>query len=122
MPFVAANIVQAVANTSDRLALENQTAGSIVTQFTAWNAAIQPIFSTNVQNDRVVRNWLVRSELLQAQLPAGTVLNPSQRQQVIEVVCPLLYATLGAFQNSLITLAQHDAVLAAWNATFGATP
>lgn len=126
MPYVAASIIDAVATTANRVALENQTVGQAYSQFVLWNAGFLPIFNLNDANERVVRNWIVQSKMIEDEftalgLAAGT-LDPAQTQQVVETVCRMLFATREAVNFGLITAGQQAAVLAAWNASLGALP
>lgn len=122
MPFVATTLLQASEYTSERVALENRTATQVLTQFTAFNDQFTPLFDANSVNERTIRNWLVEARLIQNELPAAGTLNPSQRQRVIEVVVRICYATVIAALDGRATAGDVAAVLAVWNATFGAVP
>ncbi len=121
MPVVAANIPDAVQLTTDRVALESRTIGQVRSQYVIFIDAVAGIFDPENQGNRTVRNWLVQANIVLN----GTIDSfPSaiQRQNVINVVERILYATHVNANSTSITFAQQTAVLAAWNASFGALP
>jgi hypothetical protein len=116
----AASISQAIAYTSGNATRAN-VAAALLTTSEAWNLAWGAIFNptTATTAERTVRNWKVESWLVQGQTPAtGTI---QQVQNVINIVCRVLYATQAALAATpaRITAGQEAAVLAAYNASWG---
>jgi len=125
VPDIVVSLTEAMQLTTDRVALENRTVGQVYSQYVIFIGAIGPIFNTNSQNSRTVRNWLVPANIVLATLNAadadtGTI-GPDLRQQVVDVVERILNAT---FTNTdpITTIGERNAVLAAWNASFGTLP
>lgn len=119
MPVVAATLLDAVAYTNPRVGVGNST-NFLQFYISTFNAAWAPSFDPNNANDRTVRNWIVSSKVVEDNTP--TQGNAQQRQAVVDVTVRILFATNAAFSAGRITTAQRDAVLAAWNGSFGAAP
>jgi hypothetical protein len=121
MPFAAATLDTAIANTNQRASLGDLPVNSLLLFYiTTFNALWPSDLDLNSVNNRTVRNWLVRARLVQNQTPVtGTV---QQVQAVVDIACRVMYATSDALTGGRITTAQRDAVLAAWNNSFGLLP
>jgi hypothetical protein len=116
----AASINDAIANANNHATLAN-VANALLSTFTTWNTQWQAIFNaiTSTEAERTVRNWAVQSQLVQNATPAnGTI---QEVQDVVNVVCRVLYATRAAqaATPARISAAQETAVLAAYNASWG---
>ena len=126
MPVVAANLLDAIQLTTDRVALENRTVGEVYSQYVLFIDAIGPIFNTNDQGNRTVRNWLVQANIVLSNLDdfgaVTAVIGPILRQEVVDVVERILYATHVNRNLTSVTAAQQALVLDAWNNSFGALP
>lgn len=119
MPVVAATLLDAVGYTNPQVGIGN-SANFLQFYITTFNTLWSPHFDPNQLNDRTVRNWLVSSKVVEANTPAQG--NAQQRQAVVDVIVRVLYAANAAFSAGRITAAQRDAVLTAWNGSFGAAP
>lgn len=76
-------------------------------------------FSDAVPNDRPVGNWLILIQSELATLPAngtGTAADIARATAVLYRIC---FAGDQAFSDNLITTAQRNALLAAWNDNLG---
>jgi hypothetical protein len=103
----------------------NAISAALAPNLIAFHAAASPLFEDAVANDRPVGNWFV---LLSAAIVR--VQNPPQNLFVTnddipalnlasEILYRLCYAAVGAYTYNLISIAQRDALLAAWNAHIG---
>lgn len=119
MGFVAGTISAAIANTNSRVGLSSQ-AGLLKQNLVTFNSLWKPLFSKDSTRERTVRNWFPCSLALQKDTPATG--NSQERQDVVDVVCRVLYATEAAFAGSRIKQSQRDSVIGAWNNSFGANP
>ena len=82
-----------------------------------------PNFDPSVPNDRTVLNWRLKSLIIQTNVLADPGnLSLEDRDQVVDIVSRVLYATYAAEAAGRITTVQRDAVLAAWNASYGTFP
>lgn len=80
-------------------------------------------FDINNQNDRTVLNWNLKSTIIQARINEfGFTYGLIDRNDEVDVVSRILFATYGAEAAGRITTAQRDAVLTAWNNSFGTIP
>ncbi len=124
MPVVAASLTDAMALTTDRIALENRTAGQVFSQYVIFIDLVQDIFNPENRDERTVRNWMVQAKLTQAALfnfgASFAAIGVILRQDVVDIVERILNAT--HVNTAQIPVAQRTAVLAAWNASFGALP
>jgi hypothetical protein len=118
MAIVAATLEQAIGITNSQIALGNAANKLLfaIQSFNVWGSS----FNTGSPNDRTVRDWLVQSQLVQSQTPNQG--NAQQRQNVVDIVCRVCWATIGARADGRITVGQRDAVLAAWNGSVGLLP
>lgn len=119
MPIVAATLLDAVAFTNSRTDLGN-TAGLLFFYISTFNNSWAPNFNPNLNSDRPIRNWIISSRITQDNTP--TTGSAQQKQAVVDAAVRVLYAANAAFTAGRITTAQRDAVLAAWNSSFGAVP
>lgn len=127
MPVVAADIFEAITLTTERVALENRTAGQVYSQLVLFIDGVEAIgLDLSNEGNRTVRNWLIQARLIQAELanfgaPFATI-GPAQRQEVVDIAGRIMYAADVAVGFGNITAPQRAAVLAAWNASFGLLP
>lgn len=119
MAVVATTLNDAIALTNQQVGLGNPL-NLLNQQITQFTAAWTPNFDRLNENDRTLRNWEVRSQVVINETPV--IGNAQERQAVINVICRVMYAAIAAETAGRITTAQRDAVLAAWNASVGANP
>lgn len=82
-----------------------------------------PNFDPNNVNDRTVLNWRLKAEIIQAGINDFLVaVDLEDRDQIVDIVTRILYATYAAEAAGRISTAQRDAVLAAWNNSYGTFP
>lgn len=123
MAFVAADLEEAIANTNIRVRL-GVASSVLLTQIGIFTEQFPAQFNATRINDRTVLDWRVQSTLITqktADIPPGTA-NVQQRQDVVNVACRVMYATLASFAAGRIMASQRDSVLDAWNNSFGANP
>lgn len=126
MPVVAATLEEAIGITNTQVGGANTIVSALQVAFTAWNdlATGWPAsFNRLNTNDRTIRNWFVQSRIVETRTPAGGLgafAGAQERQDVVDIVCRVCWAAVGARSDGRITIAQRDAVLAAWNASWGA--
>lgn len=114
----AASISQAIAFCNGNATRAN-VASALLSTMVAWDAAWGVVVSGATPAERTVRNWAVESQLIEANTPTtGTI---QQVQNVIDIVCRVLYATqtAAAAAPPRITAGQETAILAAYNASWG---
>jgi hypothetical protein len=121
VPFPQATLQAAIAQTNGRAGLGNLLAQSkLLFYISTFNALWPSDLDLNNADNRTVRNWLVQARLVQDQTPVtGTV---QQVQAVVDIACRVMYAAIDAHTAGRITTAQRDAVLVAWNGSFGFVP
>lgn len=119
MPMPAATLLDAVAFTNIRVGTGN-TLGLLFFYISTFNGLWAPNFNPSVSGDRPVRNWIVSSRVTQDNTPTSG--NAQQKQDVVDAAVRVLYAADAAFTAGRITTTQRDAVLTAWNSSFGAIP
>ncbi len=116
----AASISQAIAFTNEHATLAN-VVSALLSTMTTWDVAWGAVFSAtgSTPPERTVRDWIVESLLVEANTPANG--NIQQVQDVINIVCRVLYATQAArvAVPARITAANETAILAAYNASWG---
>ncbi len=119
MPLVAASLNEAIALTNSRAAAGNP-GGFLNFQISTFTSTWKPNFDPDNAEQRTVRNWVVQSEVVVANTPVTG--SSQQIQNVADIACRVMYATQAAFAAGRITVGQRDAVLGAWNASFGTSP
>lgn len=119
MPFVATSLSQAIAFTNSRAAVGNP-GGFLKFYITTFTSSWSPSFNPKTEKDRRVRNWAVQSGVVGANTPVTG--NSQQIQDVADIACRVMYATEAAHAAGWITDEQRDAVLDAWNGSFGSVP
>lgn len=93
-------------------------ADTLDTTVPAFSTAVNGTFEDAVPNDRPIGNWLILIDALADQLPATDV-PETMFNQIVEYVGRMCLAGFVALNSGLISVAQANALLAAWNATFG---
>lgn len=119
MGHTATTLEEAIAQTNSRVAQGN-AASLLNQQITTFNSLWGPEFDKEKEKERTVRNWFVQANLVRKQTP--TQGNAQERQDVVNIACRVMYATIAAEAAGRITSAQRDSVLAAWNNSFGVLP
>ena len=119
MPMPAAPLSDAIAFTNGRVGVGNAI-GFLNFYITTFNNLWAPAFNPENVNDRTVRNWIVFTRVVQNKTPTSG--NSQERQEVVNAAVRVMYAAEAAHAAGRITTAQRDAVLGAWNSSFGAIP
>lgn len=119
MPMPAATLLDAIAFTNIRVGTGNAL-GLLFFYISTFNNLWAPNFDPGLNSDRPVRNWIIASRITQDN--TSTSGNAQQKQDVVNATVRVLYAADAAFTAGRITTAQRDAVLTAWNSSFGAIP
>ena len=121
MAYLATTLEEAISQTNSRVASGN-TVGLLKFYIDSFTAQWSPLFDKKNVAQRTVRNWAVQSSIVSAATPLEG--NPQQAQDVVDVACRVMYATIAAHDASpqRITTAQRDSVLAAWNNSFEIAP
>ena len=122
---IAADIDEAIGLAGFNIgAVSDAVNQSLLDQFDIWQAqAFAPFASSSSAKTRTVGNWLSATALVRvaiAEQGAGFLDTDSYAAgQATEVVTRALWAAKTARALNYITVAQRDAVLAAYNAAWG---
>lgn len=115
---MALNLVEAASLSYDQCAIHWYN-NALKAQFLAFVAAAEPIFLDPIPNDRPVGNWLIPMQAVAAVPTVGQpdIVGFNERVEYLYRIC---LAGQSQFDNgALISAAQRDALLAAWNTTIG---
>ncbi len=116
MPSTAPTLPLAAAIAYQNL-LEQAAANHLSTKLTAYAAAMSPLFSDAIPNDRPVGNWLVPISAAAATCGVrGTITAQVAAADLVYRIC---WAAEAMFNAGFISSAQHVAALAAYNTTIG---
>ena len=127
MPIVAGDLNEAIANTNGQVSSQFSNAGRLSFYISTFNDLDSAVgwpsnFDPGNQNERTVRNWYVEAKIIEDATPAAGIGTPLEAQEVVNVACRVMYAARAAEAAGRITTAQRDAVLDAWNNSFGSVP
>ncbi len=127
MPLPAASLDEAIALTNQRTSTQFGVPGRLffyISEFSKLDPAVgwPGNFNPKNEKERTVRNWIVESLVVQSKTPSATDGDVQQVQNVVNVVCRVMYATQAALLGGRISAAQEASVLTAWNNSFGLVP
>lgn len=116
---MAPSLNDAADLTYDQMNIKALTSGnSIKTQLTSFIAAVTTIVPDNIPNNRPVGNWLIPMAAL-ANTMRALDMSLSDFNAAVDYVSKLCAVASAQRSASLITGAQGNAILAAWNTAFG---